>query len=74
MSNIQDSISDLRIAIGKAKAIAEAFAQEFIEPDTTERRIIAIQAAPARHEYLFCALQEALYNAEQQAVELNEAQ
>lgn len=73
MSNIQDSISDLRITIGKIKAIGEAFGQEFVEPDTTERRIIAIQAAPTRYEYLFCALQEAIYNAEQQAVELNEA-
>ncbi len=75
MSNfeIMDGISELKIAIGKAKAVAEAFGDEFIDPDTVERRIIAIQAAPERYEYLYAALVELLHNVNQQIIALDEA-
>ena len=59
-------ISELKNAILTCKAIAGSFHNEFVagNPDSN---IIALQANPERHAYLYKALVDALHDAAQRA-------
>lgn len=70
MNEVKNNISELRITIGKAKACAEAFGEEFVDPYTVESRVLAVQAAPNRQQYLYAAIQDLLDEAEQRIIAL----
>ena len=64
-------ISELKNSILTCKAVADSFFNEYVA-GSPEHNIIAIQAAPERHVYLYKAVSDLLYDVAQRAEALEE--
>lgn len=66
----QNNVADLRHALGSARAVCNAFGNEYV--DSLDKHAIAasIEAAPEEYEYLFNALVDELHAAYQLAARI----
>ena len=62
-------ISELKNSILTCKAVSDSFFNEYVA-GSPENNIVAIQAAPERHVYLYKAISDLLYDVAQRAAAL----
>lgn len=70
----QTEVSDMRHAIGRAKAVCSSFGRAYV--DGLDKHVIAlgIEADPEKYEYLFAALVDELHEAYQIAARIADAE
>ena len=73
LSEYRIQVSNLRHALGQARAVCMAFGNEYVDSDNKHVIALLIEDNPEKYEYLFAALASELHEAYQLAARLDDA-